>query len=86
MEPVSPRLERVVALGDHRVEVTFSDGHAAVVDLRPLLGGRIFEPILRDLRLFGEVRVSAVGGALEWPNGADLDPEILYQYALRSVV
>ena len=37
----------------------------------------IFAP-LADPEQFGTVRVSADAGTIVWPNGADLDPDVLY--------
>jgi len=37
----------------------------------------IFAPLLDPAR-FAEVRVSAELGTVCWPNGADLDPDVLY--------
>lgn len=59
----------------------FTDGSAAEVDLLPLLRGPVFEEIRADRAVFAQVRVAAVGGCLEWPGGADLDPEMLYALA-----
>jgi hypothetical protein len=37
----------------------------------------IFAP-LRDPTLFGKVAVDPELGTVRWPNGADLDPDVLY--------
>jgi Protein of unknown function (DUF2442) len=55
------------------------------VDMRSLLSdpsinGTIFEP-LRDPAVFAQARV--VLGAIEWPNGADLAPDAMYD-AIRE--
>lgn len=33
---------------------------------------------LRDLSYFAQVRVDPEAGTIVWPNGADLDPLVLY--------
>jgi Protein of unknown function (DUF2442) len=49
-----------------------------VVDLAPYLSFQgIFEP-LRDPAYFAQVRVDPELGTVAWPNGADLDPDVLY--------
>jgi hypothetical protein len=49
-----------------------------VVDLAPVLSFRnMFEP-LRDSDYFAQVRVEPELGTVCWPNGADLDPDVLY--------
>ena len=60
--------------------VTFVDGTTGEVDLRTFLNGTqvkgtVFEP-LRDQAVFAQVRV--VMGAVQWPNGADLAPDAMY--------
>ena len=58
----------------HRVQLTFSDGTNAEVDLSESLDGPIFEP-LQDVEYFRSF--SIVGHTLAWPNGADFAPEYL---------
>jgi len=66
------------ALGDYRLHLRFEDGVEGVVDLAPHLSFLgIFEP-LRDAAYFAQVRVDAELGTVVWPNGADLDPDVLY--------
>jgi hypothetical protein len=60
------------------VRLTFSDGSERVVDLAPLLWGPAFERIAADDGVFGEVRVDPAQGTISWPNGADLDPDVLH--------
>lgn len=65
-------------LGDYRLHLRFEDGVEGVVDLRPHLSFRgVFEP-LRDPAFFALVRVDPNLGTVAWPNGADLDPDVLY--------
>ena len=70
------RAQSVQPLTDYLVRVTFTDGTSRDLDLAPYLRGPIFEPIRRDAELYRTVRVEF--GALTWPNGADLDPDVLY--------
>jgi hypothetical protein len=79
------RLTSVTALPDARLRVSFIDGTAGEVDMRvflrnPQLDGTIFEP-LRDPAVFAQARV--VLGAVQWPNGADLAPDAMYD-AIRD--
>ena len=65
-------------LGDYRLRLRFEDGVEGVVDLASQLSFRgIFEP-LRDRAYFAQVRVDPGLGTVAWPNGADLDPDVLY--------
>jgi len=58
----------------YRVQLSFSDGTTAEVDLKNSLEGPIFMP-LQDVEYFKSF--SIVGHTLAWPNGADFAPEYL---------
>ena len=65
-------------LGGHRLRLRFEDGVEGDIDLQPTLNFRgVFEP-LRDPAYFAQVRVDPELGTVTWPNGADLDPDVLY--------
>jgi hypothetical protein len=68
----------VKPLENFMVRLAFSDGQQKDVDLEPLLRGPIFEPLLRDPELFRAVKVDEELGTIVWPNGADMDPDVLY--------
>ena len=63
--------------GPHSLLVTFNDGVTKQVNLRPLLWGPVFEPLL-DPAYFARVTVDPSFGVPTWPNDADLAPEALY--------
>ena len=69
------RVKTVKPLSGYRLKIGFTDGSTKIVDLESKLWGPVFEP-LRDPAKFREVRVEH--GTIAWPNGADLDPEVLY--------
>ncbi len=71
-------ITKVAVVEDRVVRLWFSDGSERVVDLAPLLWGQAFEEIARDDDLFAEVRVDPEIGSITWPNGADLDPDVLH--------
>ena len=60
------------------VRLTFTDGSERNVDLSPYLRGPIFEPIRTDQATFEAVSVDRELGTIVWPNGADIDPDVLY--------
>ncbi|MFZ1239935.1 MAG: DUF2442 domain-containing protein [Anaerolineae bacterium] len=60
------------------VYVTFSDGSTRDIDLEPYLHGPLFDPIRLDPQLFAQVVVDPETETLTWPNGADIDPDVLY--------
>jgi len=64
--------------GGHKLYLRFEDGVEGEVDLSKLIEFKgIFEP-LRDVREVANVRVDPEQGTVSWPNGADLDPDVLY--------
>lgn len=64
------------ALDPYRVQVRFQDGTEGIIDLASQIEFTgVFEP-LRDPDFFRQVHID--DGALTWPNGADLDPDVLY--------
>ena len=65
-------------VGEYALELEFSDGVTKAVDLKPLLTGRMFEPI-NDPEYFARVSVDPIAGTVVWPNGADIAPEALYE-------
>jgi hypothetical protein len=66
------------AVGGHRLYLRFADGVEGVVDLDGIVRWEgVFAP-LRDPARFAEVRVDDELGTIVWPNGADLDPDVLY--------
>ena len=71
-------IEAVKPLGDYRLYLRFETDIEGDVDLVGQLRFRgVFEP-LRDREYFARVRVDRELGTIVWPNGADLDPDVLY--------
>ncbi len=75
--PVLIRVQSVTPANQYRVQVVFTNGETREIDLAPYIAtGRIFEPIRTDPAVFRSMRVE--GGTIAWPNGADIDPDVLY--------
>lgn len=68
----------VRALGGYRVHLRFEDGVEGDLDLGELIEFKGIFAALRDEKEFAKVRVNPDLGTIVWPNGADLDPLILY--------
>jgi len=65
-------------LGGHRLYLRFEDGVAGELDFSGRLRFEgVFAP-LRDPAVFAQVRLAPELGTVAWPNGADLDPDVLY--------
>ena len=56
----------------------FTNGERKVIDVEWLLHGPVFDPIREDPEFFRTVRVDEECGTIVWPNGADIDPDVLY--------
>ncbi len=66
-------------IGEHELRLAFEDGFVRDIDLSPVLYGKVFAP-LRDPSFFKQVRLEPDFHTIEWPNGADFDPETLYHW------
>ncbi|MBI5971483.1 MAG: DUF2442 domain-containing protein [Deltaproteobacteria bacterium] len=68
-------VKNVRPLSDFKLAITFEDGTEKLFDAKPYLENGIFRE-LKDERLFNTVHVCF--DTIEWDNGADLDPELLF--------
>ncbi len=66
-------------VGSYTLRVAFDDGAEQVIDFRPVLAGKMYEP-LQDQGLFDQVEIDPEVHTLVWPNGADFDPETLHEW------
>ncbi len=73
-----PSVVRADYRGGFRIRLTFNDLTERTVDFRAWLEGPVFEA-LKNPTHFREFFVD--GGAVVWPNGADIAPETLYEAA-----
>ncbi|MGL5033789.1 MAG: DUF2442 domain-containing protein, partial [Microcystaceae cyanobacterium] len=68
----------VKPLKNYQLYLRFEDNQEGIIDLQKqiqFIG--IFEP-LKNPEYFAQVKVNSELGTIEWPNGADLDPDVLY--------
>ena len=83
-----PEARSVRHIRDYEIEVTFANGEKRVVPLwdevvnKP---GPMVQP-LRDVKFFAKVFVNPEGGNLEWPNGYDICPDVLYWLATGTPI
>jgi hypothetical protein len=63
-------------LGDLWVLLEFENGTKKKMNLDLFLHGPIFETIRQDKAMFRQIYIE--NGTLTWPNGADIDPDVLY--------
>jgi hypothetical protein len=68
----------VTPIRAYRVRVAFDDGVTGEVDISQVVPFEgVFAP-LRDLAYFRQVAIHPELATLVWPNGADIDSDVLY--------
>lgn len=72
---------RVEVVGDHSLRLTFSNGSTGEVNFSERDWRGVFEP-LRDPAFFAKVSLDRELGTIVWPNGADMAPETLHEWAM----
>lgn len=72
------RIRSVEPLDGFVLRLAFDDGTTRDIDLVDELWGPMFEPLRQDPELFRQVRVDDELGTIVWPNGADMDPDVLH--------
>jgi len=65
-------------LGQHRLHLRFEDGIQGEVDIATMVEFTGILAPLADPTFFAEVATDPETGTVTWPNGADLDPDVLY--------
>jgi uncharacterized protein DUF2442 len=78
MSTQTARIRSVEPLDGFVLRLSFDDGTQRDVDLEGELWGPVFEPLHRDVGLFRQVAVDEELGTIVWPNGADMDPDVLH--------
>jgi len=73
------RITSVKTVWPHTLRLVFEDEAVRDIDLRPALEGVVFGP-LQDPAVFSRVALDAEAGTVVWPNGADFDPDTLYNW------
>jgi hypothetical protein len=73
---INIRVQSVEPREDFIVNIHFTDGSQREINLEPYLRGPVSEALLNDPSLFRSMRVEE--GTITWPNGADIDPDVLY--------
>ncbi len=70
------RVTAVEHLGARALSITFSDGLVRELDFADALPGVLVS--IDDDKSFAAAAVDSVAGTVAWPNGIDLDPDVLH--------
>lgn len=73
------RVEHFEIVAPYTLALRFNDGTEQRIDFRPVLEGEVFGP-LQDLSVFNAVELDGTFGTVQWPIGADFDPETLHDW------
>lgn len=71
-----PGVKEVKPLSDYKLLLRFENDEEKIFDMNPFLDHGLFKE-LKDVELFNQVHVSF--DTIEWGNGVDLCPELLYR-------
>ena len=82
-----PRIAQARHVRDYVLELKFTNGERAELDFKDMIVGRggVFEA-LEDIGMFTQFRVNDEFGTVEWPNGVDFCPDVLYSKATGTPI
>jgi hypothetical protein len=72
---MNPRVREVKPNRDYTLTLTFTNGEVRIFDVKPYLDKGIFRE-LKELSLFNTVKPFL--GSIQWKNGQDFCPDMLY--------
>ncbi len=73
------KVKGVEPLEGYELSITFDDGEIRTFDVKPYLDHGLFQK-LRDKAMFRTVH--ACFDSVEWANGADICPDVLYEQSV----
>jgi hypothetical protein len=73
------QVRAVEVVGPYTVRVKFTDNVEQVINLKSVLAGELYGPLL-DPQLFNQVSIDPEVKTIVWPNGADFDPATLHDW------
>ncbi|MFN0010236.1 MAG: DUF2442 domain-containing protein [Phycisphaerales bacterium] len=74
----------VVPLDGLRLALTFEGGERRVADIGALVRAEGVFSEIANPAFFRSVRVNPESGTIEWPGGADLCPDVLYEVSVPA--
>ncbi|MBS4028790.1 MAG: DUF2442 domain-containing protein [Ignavibacteriales bacterium] len=73
------KITSVKVVGPYQLDIRFSDNERKLIDFRPVLSREMYAP-LRDVTFFNQVTLDKEVHTIVWPNGADFEPTLLYNW------
>ena len=70
----------VEVVGPSTLRVQFTDNTEQVINLKPVLAGELYGPLL-DPHMCNRVSIDPEVKTIVWPNGADFDPATLHDWS-----
>lgn len=73
---ITPKILKVTALENYKIELLYETGEIKIYDMTQLINTCKFYKRLKDEENFKKVKI--FGLSLQWENGEDIAPELLY--------
>ena len=81
---LTPRIIKAKAIDNYKIEIQYETGEIKIYDMTELLNTCKFYERLKDKEKFK--KMSIVGLSLQWENGEDIAPELLYNDSILERV
>jgi hypothetical protein len=81
---LTPDITEVTPVSHGVLRLVFADGLSGEVDVLARLRGPVFDRARIDAGC-SEARLDVESGTVEWPGGADLAPDVLYERVRSGV-
>ena len=76
----------VTVTAPYLLRLKFEDGLTGEVDIADITQFKGVFASLQDLQAFAQVSINTKLGTIQWPNGADLDPDVLYAHICGTTI
>lgn len=77
---ITPDIENVRALDEYKLYLKFENGEEKIFDMNNLINSTKIYLKLKDKNYFKKVKTR--GDTIEWENGEDVAPEMLYHNSI----
>lgn len=74
---ITPKIIKAKAIEDYKIELEYETGEVKIYNMSELLDTCKFYKNLKDKEKFK--KISIVGITIQWEDGEDIAPELLYQ-------